>query len=373
MFNSYPFRVVLIPAGVFVSVMFGGGASTGLEITTYMSSNGPVGGLIAIGIIALMYSAMVFLCYEVGRLCRAYDYQAFARVVLGSRAWVIYEIAITLSMFGVIAYSTTGGGTALADFLGVPRHAITAVILIVVVWLTYQGRRLVEMTMLGTTLLLLGCALILVVGAIQSDGAEISRQLRFAETDVPAMLKRIWVYTVVIAAYIPIILYAATELRSRSEVLVASFASGIAIMLPPLGMHLAYLTRFPEVLEKEIPNAWIAGEVMPVWFTGLFIVVLNIVILQTAVGLLQGIIERIESWRLTAGERSLTKTQHAIISATIMVAALALSGYGVQKLLGWMYNISYWLFLIIMFFPVVFVGAYKIVTLREPVAIEGSD
>jgi len=360
MINSYLFRVVLIPAGVFVSVMFGGGASTGLEITTYMSSNGPVGGLVAIGVIALMYSVVIFACYEIARIFRAYDYQSFSKIILGSKAWIIYEVAITLSMFGVLAYSTTGGGTAVADYFDLPRYAVTAVILAVVILMTFQGRQLIEVSMLGTTLLLLGSAAILMFGALQTNGSEIALQLRAAEVDIPSMASKVWLYSVVVAAYIPIILYAARDLKSRSDVVLASIASGIAIMLPPLGMHLAYLARFPEILDQAIPNAWIAGEVMPNWFTGFFILVLNIVILQTAVGILQGIIERLDAWSNNSRGTALSRKQHAVVAAVCLMACLGLSAFGVQRLLGWMYDISYRFSLVVFIIPLATVGTYKI-------------
>ena len=366
MLNSYLFRVILIPAGVFVSVMFGGGAATGLEITTYMTSNGPVGGLAAIGTVALTYSIMVFLCYEVARLNRAYNYQLFAVSLLGSKAWVVYEVAISLAMFGVVAYSTTGGATALADFTGVPRLAITAVILMAVAYLAFQGRRSVEMSMLMTTLLLLGASLAVAIGTIQGNSTVIASQLQESTIDLPVLLKRVWTYTVVVAAYIPIILYAARDLQTRSEVVLASLASGTAVMLPFLAMHLSFLARYPEILEQEVPNAWIAGEAMPEWFAGAFIIILNIVILQTAVGILQGIIERLDAWSQARRRRPMTKAQHAIVSAIVLFASLALSGFGVQRLLGWMYSISYWLFLFIMVIPLVFVGGYRILTTSNP-------
>ena len=48
-------------------------------------------------------------------------------------------------MFGVIAYSTTGGGTALADILGVPRYWVTgAILLIVILWPATTERNCAE-------------------------------------------------------------------------------------------------------------------------------------------------------------------------------------------------------------------------------------
>jgi uncharacterized membrane protein YkvI len=143
-------------------------------------------------------------------------------------------------------------------------------------------------------------------------------------------------------------------------------------MLPAFGMHLAYLSTYPEILEQEIPNAWIAERLMPAVFSGFFVIVLNLVILQTAVGLLQGIIERIEAWSLRAEGERLSKRAHALISAVCLAACLGLSVFGVQKLLGWMYDISYWYFLVVFLIPLLTVGVYRISTAGSMVRNEAS-
>lgn len=363
-FNTYLFRVILIPAGVFVSVLFGGGASTGLEITTYMTSNGPVGGLVAIGCIAFAYSLFIFLCYELARLFQVYEYQGFARLILGSRAWILYDVMITLAIFGVIAYSITGGATAMANQFDLPHFMVTAAILLIVITLLYQGRHLVEMSMLATTLLLLTCAALLVMGAINAHGQTITQQLADSTIDAPNLVKNVGIYAVAVSAYVPTLLYASRELKTRAEVLVAACASGIAMMLAPLAFHLAYLGRYPEILDQAIPNAWIAADVMPGWFSALFVLVLNIVILQTAVGLLQGIIERLDAWSVNNSGNPLSRKQHGLVSAGCMVLCLALSTFGIQKLLGWMYDVFFWLFLVIVVLPLFTVGVYRIWTGR---------
>lgn len=360
MLDSYLFRVLLIPAGVFVSVMFAGGASTGLEIAAYISSNGAVGGLYAIALIALFYIVVVFLVFELGRLYQCYDYQSFSKIILGDRFYIFYEIVLTLALLGVIAYSTTGGGTALADLLGISRYIVTAFILAVVIYLLYQGRRLVEVTMVATTVLLLLTALGLALGTITTHGEEIQNQLQNRKVDFAQLLDNVWVYSVVVTAYIPVLLYAARELKSRAEVLGAAIACAVVITIPPLCMHLAYLSHYPIILEQEIPNAWISTQVMPSLFTGFFIITLNIVILQTAVGSLQGIIERIDAWKIRSNRQALDKKAHAGIAASCLLVCMGLSIFGVQRLLGWMYDISFWLFLVVFLVPLLLIGTYRV-------------
>ena len=365
MFNSYLFRVIFIPAGVYVSVMFGGGAATGLEIAAYMSSNGPVGGLLAIGIIALIYIAVIFLCFELGRLYQSYDYQSFSKLILG-KLFFLYEITVTLAMLGVIAYSTTGGGTAFADLFGISRHLVTAIILVLVIYLLYKGRRLVEVTMVATTVLLLATALALALGTIYTHGDTISRELQNTSIVFPDLANRVWVYAVAVTAFTPVLLFAARDLKTRIEVLFAAVACAAVISIPPVCMHLAYLSHYPEALDKAIPNAWISGQVMPDLFTGFFVIILNIVILQTAVGSLQGIIELADAWKIRQAGQGLGSRTHAGIATACLLVCMGLSVFGVQRLLGWMYEIYFWLFLAVFLLPLVTVGSYRIVRGQRP-------
>ena len=80
--DSYLTRVVLIPSAVFLSAIFGGAYGSGREIVEFMTRYGPVGGLLSIVTIALAFAGCLFLCFEIARLTRAYDYHAFGRVLL---------------------------------------------------------------------------------------------------------------------------------------------------------------------------------------------------------------------------------------------------------------------------------------------------
>ncbi len=365
MSNSSLFRVIFIPAGVYVSVMFGGGAATGLEIAAYMSSNGPVGGLLAIAAIALLYIVVIFLCFELGRLYQSYDYQSFSKIILG-KLFFLYEITVTLAMLGVIAYSTTGGGTALADLFSISRHLVTAIILVLVIYLLYKGRRLVEMSMVATTVLLLATTLVLALGTIYSHGDTISRQLHNTSIIVADLTNRVWVYAVAVTAFTPVLLFAARELKTRQETFFAAVACAVVISIPPVCMHLAYLSHYPEVLEKAIPNAWISAQVMPELFTGFFVIILNIVILQTAVGSLQGIIELADAWKTRQTGQALGSRAHAGIAMACLAVCMGLSIFGVQRLLGWMYEIYFWLFLAVFFLPLISVGSYRLLRGQRP-------
>lgn len=365
-FQSYLFRVVLIPAGVFLAVFYGGGYATGLEIISYLSSSGSVAGFVSIGIAALLFGTGLFLVFELGRLYRAYDYQAFSKVILGDRAAPLYEVFITLSMFTTLAYTATAGGTAVSNHFDLPRYGATIVLLALVVFLTYQGRRIVEMTMVATALMLLSCAGVMAFCAVYFHSDAISFALQDSTISFGPLLSKVSIYTVAIMAYIPIILYSSRDLKNRQETLVAGYITGMTYMLPALCMHLTYLSRSPEVFEQTIPNLWIASELMKPLFSDVFAVVLFVAIIQTGVGLLQGVLERLDRFSKIKRNKALTKKAHGGISAGVMAACLLLSGLGVVSLLAKVFAFGFWLSLIIFTIPLFTIGIYKIVSPVTP-------
>lgn len=125
-------------------------------------------------------------------------------------------------------------------------------------------------------------------------------------------------------------------------------------------MHIAFLSRYPAVLAAEIPNGWIATEIMPSLFGDVFIIVLFIAILQTGVGLLQGFLERMDNFWKMRTSKPLGKKSHAGISTAVLVGCFLLSRLGVIELLSRMYSIIYWLSLPIFVLPLFTIGLYKL-------------
>ena len=84
--NPTFFRVYLIPAAVFQSVIFGGAYGTGREIVEFVTRYGAMGGLGALVVIALCFGITLALSFELARLFGRYDYRSFFMILIG-RAW----------------------------------------------------------------------------------------------------------------------------------------------------------------------------------------------------------------------------------------------------------------------------------------------
>ena len=107
MLNSYPFRVLVVPAAVFLSVVFGASYGSGREVVEFISINGPTGGQVSILTLAFVYGILLTLSFELARLFKSFEYVSFFKVLLG-RAWFLYEIVILLGMIIALSITTTG-------------------------------------------------------------------------------------------------------------------------------------------------------------------------------------------------------------------------------------------------------------------------
>ncbi|MEP1595608.1 MAG: hypothetical protein ABJK20_13565, partial [Halieaceae bacterium] len=179
MLDSYLFRVFIIPSAVFLSVVFGGSYGTGREVMEFISQHGPVGGLLSILAVVFTYSVLLFATFELARLFQRYEYRSFFEKLLG-RFWFLYEIVILLGMIITLAVCTTAAGAIADTRFGMPSWAGSAALLLIVFVLTYQGRVLVEKTMI-LAVLALGAVLVALVVQLSGEPAEQIRATFAAE------------------------------------------------------------------------------------------------------------------------------------------------------------------------------------------------
>ena len=173
MLNSYAFRVLIIPAAVFLSVVFGASYGSGREVVEFISINGPTGGLVSILTLASVYGLLLTLSFELARLFKSFEYVSFFKVLLG-RAWFLYEVVILLGMVIALSITTTVGGTVLEDHFGVSVWVGSLMIFIIIVGLNYYGRRIVEESMMLSVTALFLVLAVLVFQLVDSHAQPIA-------------------------------------------------------------------------------------------------------------------------------------------------------------------------------------------------------
>jgi uncharacterized membrane protein YkvI len=361
--SSRFFRVIVIPAAVFQSVIFGGAYGTGREIAEFISVFGPNGGLLAVLVLALGFGLTNFLSFELARIYKTYDYRGFLRLLTG-RAWITFEVLFLLALLVVLAVNGAAAASVLNDRWGVPSLIGVGLLFAGTVALNYFGRTLLQESMAVCMIALTAVLAIFCVLTFIQYHESISTAFR----DAPS--KGNWLvgglqYMLYTVAVIPALLYSARDITTRGEALVSAFAAGAVGALPALVFHLTFMAAYPQSLDQALPTYWMLGKLASPWLTLAYIIVLFAMIIQTVAGLLQGVNERLDAWSMERRGCKCAPMTHAIVAGGALIASMALASYGIADLVAKGYGNLAWGFLVVYMVPLLTVGVYKI--WRKPV------
>jgi len=358
MLDSYFFRVFVIPSAVFLSVVFGGSYGTGREVMEFISRHGPVGGLIAIGTVAGTYSLLLFATFELARKFQQFEYRGFFKELLG-RFWFLYEIVILTGMVIALAVCTTASGAIADERFGLPAWMGSAALLLIVFVLTYQGRALVEKTMIFAVLAL-GAVLVALVLQLAGEPAQ-----RISEAFASEPVARdAWQggvqYALVNGGFIPLLLYCARGVQSRSQAGLAALCAAFVAVVPGLVFHYAFMSVYPAITQEQLPAYLLMSTVGSSLFLDIYVLVLFVLIAQTGVGMLQGFLERIDSWHLQRFEKPLSHMGHGLVAVGMVAGSMALSSMGIIALIIAGYSILALGFILVFAVPLLTRGIWLI-------------
>lgn len=331
MLDSFLFRVFVIPSSVFLSVVFGGSYGTGREVMEFVSRHGPVGGLLAIVAVALTYTALLFITFELARRFQQYEYRGFFKQLLG-RGWFLYEIVILLGMLITLAVCATAAGAIAESRFGLPAWTGSAALLLIVFVLNYQGRVLVEKTMiLAVTALVL--VLVSLVVQLLGEPAEQIRQSFRSEPIAWGAWQGGMQYALVNGGFIPLLLYCSRGIRGRGEAGLAASCAALVAVVPAIVFHFAFMSAYPAITEEQLPTYTLFTQVASPMLLNIYVAVLFVLIAQTGVGMLQGFLDRLDSWHVQRYGSSLSRVGHGLVALGMAGSSIVLSGLGIIALI----------------------------------------
>lgn len=349
---------VLVPAAVFQSVIVGGAYGTGREVAEFISRFGPWGGLGVIALVGLGFSLVLGVSLELARITRTFDYRSFLKALLGP-FWILYELLFGVLLLIVLAVTGAAAGTVLGDAFDLPDAFGTSLMLGAVIVLTWAGRRLVELTLSAGAVLLTAIICVFCWQVWQARSAEIISV--FADVATPeGWVQSAFVFILYNSALAPVLLYVAAPLANRREALAAGLAAGMAGILPALLFHLAFMSAWPSIIQQEIPTWWLMQQLGRPWLLNLYVCVLCMTIIQTGVGVLQGVNERLDNWWRERHGRGFSALQHALAAGSAVALSLLLAKLGLVTLVAKGYGTLAWGFLCIYTIPVLTLGVYRI-------------
>jgi len=352
-------RAFLIPAAVFQAGVFGGGYGTGREIVEFISSNGPMGGLLGILIVAIAWGLALAISYEFARRFKVYDYRNFFKRLIGP-FWLLFEIQFVFALLLVLAVNSAAAGFILHDLFAIPNLVGVTLVLLSIMALTYYGRSVVEKSMafwsVTLTLVLIGyCALVFYFKA-----DKLSHTFATVASSSDSILQG-FQYALYNMGIIPLLLFCVPHLKTRGEAITGGFFAGFLGAFPALVFHIAFMAEYPAIIEEEIPTyAGIRALPLP-YLLSVYAIVLFGLIVQTGVAFLQGLNERLDSWFLELKGHRLGQWSRASISGGAVIASILLSNLGIIALIAKGYGTLAWVILVIYALPLVTVGIYRII------------
>lgn len=280
----------LLPGLVFQGVVIGGGYAMGREIAEFFLSRGPLGGLLAIGVLALIWSVAMAYAFELCRMTRSYDYKTFFEQLLG-RYWFLYEWLFFLLIVLVLSVIGAATGEIISGLLSISTVFGTTVLFIAIALLAFIGSDLIEKFMGVQSVMHYLCYFGLVASCIWLFGEDIKNSLGNANLGSGWLLGGVR-YTDYNLATVLAVFFCLTHLQRRSEALIAGALASMIGILPGIFLFIAMLLHYPEIVGAVIPAKLLLEQIHFSIFSLFFQVILLGTLVQTGVGLVHSVNER---------------------------------------------------------------------------------
>ncbi|WP_129791320.1 hypothetical protein [Sphingosinicella sp. CPCC 101087] len=353
------FQRFLLPALAFKAVVIGGGYATGREIAEFFLTVGPIGGLYGILLAMALWSAVCALTFLFARAFAATDYRAFFRALLGP-FWFLFEIVYVLLMVLILAVMAAAAGSIGAAF-GLPHWAGTAALMAAIVGVTGFGTAAAErMFRFSSAFIYLVYGGFLVL-ALASFGGRIAPQFAAAEAGPAAA----WIaggatyagYNLVAAvAILPFL----RHLTSRRDAVAAGLLCGPVAMLPALLFFLCMVAFYPEVGGEALPSDFLLRRLEAPWFHLLFQAMILCALLETGVGMVNAINERVAA-SLERRRQRFGRAQRLALSAALVIGSgVVAARFGLIDLIARGYGAFGWIMLALFVLPLATIGVARL-------------
>ncbi len=347
----------LVPGLVFQTVVIAGGYGTGRELVEFFLSYGPLGGLLAMAVTTLIWSAVCAVAFEFARSQEVYDYRNFCLKLLG-RFWGAFEVCYLGMMLLVLAVVAAAAGSILQETFGL--GYLTGVILMMaaVGFLVFKGSSTLEKLFSYWALLLSLTYLVFCVWCFQRFGTQIIAG--FASMEVrPGWLVGGSQYAGYNIGIVPAVFFCLRQLTKRKEAISAGLLAGPITIFPAFLFYLAMVGEYPAILTQTVPANYLLGLLGSRAFQYFFQIILLGTLIQTGTGLIHAFNERVAGVFTEKGTTMPSFIRPAVAVALLVVASL-MAQFGLIDLIAKGYGTITWGFWLVFVIPVLTVGIWKL-------------
>lgn len=357
-----------VPGFVLMSVMVGGGFATGREIVQYGGRFGAQGWLVGLAI-AIGFSVLCMIAFEIARMYKAYDYRTHLKVYAGPLTYLFDLIFFVLALL-VMAVMASATGNILQETVGLPYYAGVITIVAISAVLSFFGKGMVERFAVWGALALYVGYITFAALAIAGRTDNIARV--FAEGDVSYMdapagvFTLIWVGLVYVGYNIQPLstaFFTVERIHCRKDALISGFIAGFIILIPWALTYIALMAYYPsaEVMGATVPWLYMMMDVHPAVVL-LFGVVAGWTLIATTVGVMNAMTNRIDAQLAEKNKPPLKAATRTLITLAYLVGAMAMSRIGIIALVDKGYGAMAYGMMISFMLPLITVGLYKVIT-----------
>lgn len=225
---------------------------------------------------------------------------------------------------------------------------------------TFYGSAVIEKFMGSWSILLYTCFFLLVVFSFVYFGEDIKTNYK------EIVITSGWFtdgvrYAGYNIAAVPAVFFSLKHITKRKEAISSGIIAGIIAIIPAIFLFIAMMGKYPEINQAAVPSTELLLHIDLPWFSILFQVVLLGTLVQTGVGLIHAINERIAA-TLTSKNKKMPKLARPAVAIIILLIALFLaSRFGLIQLIANGYGILTIGFIAVFVIPVLTIGMYKII------------
>ncbi|NZA24790.1 hypothetical protein H0E84_00170 [Luteimonas sp. SJ-92] len=358
------FQRYLLPGLAFKGFVIGGGYATGRELAEYFLPAGPRGGLLGLALAMLVWSTVCALTFVFARATRSYDYRAFFGHLVG-RGWVAFEAAYLVFLVLILAVFGAAAGAVVAAATGWPPIVGTLALMLAIGAVVTFGNRSVERLFGWASLLLYAVYFLFVVFAWSAFGDRIAAAVS-SPSPATGPLAGDWIrggltyacYNVVGAvAILPV----ARHFTSRRDAAVAGLLAGPVAILPAIAFFACMAAWLPAIADEPLPADYLLRQMQRPLFHLLFQAMIFSALLESGVGAVHAINERVAgAWR-ARGAGELPRGARPAIAALLLVGSIFVAArFGLVDLIAHGYRALAWMILFVFVLPLLTVGAWRL-------------
>lgn len=364
------FQRFLLPGFAFKAIVIGGGYATGRELAEFFLPSGPRGGIAAMLLATVIWSAVCVVTFVFARATGARDYRSFFQALLG-RGWIVFELAYILFVILILAVFGAAAGAIGEATLGWPKIAGTLCLMAAIALFATFGNTSVERLFKYVTFLLYGVYLIFVVLALSTFGDRVVAGFAApTPSDGWALGGLTYASYNIIGAIV--ILPVVRHMTSDRDAVVAGLIAGPLAMLPALLFFVCMVAYYPGIADETLPSDFLLARLDRPAFHLLFQLMIFSALLETGTGAVHAINERVaKAWKIRRGEVLGHRARLGIALALLVGCMFLADRFGLVALIANGYRALAWIFLAVYVLPLMTLGLWRLLH-RRPNLVEAA-